>query len=156
MGKQCPRYRARKKTNRRRCKRASRRHGRRCEQRESQTLPAAGVKTTVTNRKSEHRDVQNTTEQLGDGIYADGSKRIQARDDQKKIIELEANNQRLRKLLIMEQQRPHIFLKDCLKCQQRLNDRDSASNMNLRELMFSGNTIGSRNLLAELNISVTK
>lgn len=71
--------------------------------------------------------MQNTTEQFG--IYTDDSKGIQTRDDQDVLIKLEANNQRLRKLLIMKQQRPRIFLKDCLKCQQRLNDRVCAFNI---------------------------
>lgn len=67
------------------------------------------------------------------------------------VQKIVADYERMRKLLRMEQQRPIIFEKNCLICERRKNRRAAVANQTLRHQMFSGETFGSRYLLAALD-----
>lgn len=57
---------------------------------------------------------------------------------------------RIRQLLYMEQRRPRVFEKQCLRCLMQRNRKIEAINNTLQRAMFSGKTFGSRYLLAAI------
>ena len=50
----------------------------------------------------------------------------------------------------MEKRRPRVFEKDCLRCLRRKNEKVNAAKNKLQVLMYSGETFGSRYLLATI------
>ena len=94
-------------------------------------------------------------DRVGDEALADRSADELLNASQRAIEPLKADYERLRKLLYMEQRRPRVFEKDCIKCLRRKNAKLAAATNTLRTMMFSGKTFGSRYLLAALKRNKT-
>lgn len=61
-----------------------------------------------------------------------------------------AECQRLRTLLYKEQRKPSVFHSECVQCQSRREARIRDAKQSLQYRMFSGESVGSRYLLAAL------
>ena len=130
MGKRSKQYALRQRENRRRAKRIARR---------KEEVDSVNEEDKMLNVQSSKHSFQE-----------ENTPREDADETQLSLEELRAKYLRLRELLNMEQRRPRVFEKDCLRCLRRRNEKVNAAKNKLRVLMFSGETFGSRYLLAAI------
>lgn len=145
MGKKSKSYIARKKDTRRRSKRHSRKQA---------TFP----EPEVTTDRGEHEwtDMIVTVTQGGSASAsgARGKKDTQEVEgdklQSKDLKVLKANYDRVCQMLYEEQRKPRNIYLECARCMQRRRIKAELARQSLRARMFSGESLGSRQLLAAL------
>ena len=130
MGKRSKQYALKRRESRRRAKRIARRKG---------EVDSMNEEDKMLNAQSSKHSFQEENTPSKDPDQARQS-----------LEELRANYKRVRELLNMEQRRPRVFEKECLRCLRHRNEKVNAAKNKLRVLMFSGETFGSRYLLAAI------
>ena len=143
MGKRSKRYALRQRENRRRAKRIAARWRKHRDVNESADHEGKMVDEEA---RSSQQDCQVESRQS-----LQEAEILAENRQQQSLEEVTAQEYRqIRQLLYMEQRRPRVFEKQCVRCLRQRNRKIAAMNNTLRRAMFSGKTLGSRYLLAAM------
>jgi len=148
MGKKSKRYISRKKDARRRRKRHSRKQATFSEP----ELTTDRGEPELTD-KIVAASVVAATQGARDSTSASSARGKEVEDNQlqsKDLRELKANYDRVRQMLYEEQRKPRNIYLECATCMQRRSRKAELARQSLRARMFSGDSVGSRQLLAAL------
>lgn len=142
MGKKSSRYQARRKDTRRREKRRSRKQ---------EILPDLEAEVTADQAKHDLGIVTNTQEDSSAACDVRGKlKDTQEVKQNAEFNALIAECDRVREMLYEEQRKPRHIYQECARCMQRRQLKAELARQSLHARMFSGESFGSRQLLASL------
>lgn len=148
MGKKSKSYISRKKDARRRCKRHSRKQA---------TLSEPEVTTDrgepeLTDKIVAASVAESVAATQGDSASASSARgKVEGNQLQSKEFKvLKANYDRVRQMLYEEQRKPRNVYLECVTCVNRRSRKAELARQSLHARMFSGDSVGSRQLLAAL------
>ena len=150
-GKRSKEYNLKKRRIRRQAKRRSRREGRKDSELPRASKDSLPVSQGYQQEEDTHALYEARTEDHNTDESEHNDEKPTSSRQTTSMEMLKADNERLRRLLDMEQRRPRILEKECYECVRRRNTGIAAGRDSLHQMMFSGKTFGSRYLLAAIN-----